>query len=109
MMSMFSNLPVIGGKVFDGQFHDGILQFRMEDSAAQIVVRFGGDEIAQIGDWADGYHVQIEIVSAVLVQRQKSEAVAEMRHVERSVPPAVAVVPILERSCGHVIVQIETD
>jgi hypothetical protein len=81
----------------------------MEDPAAEIVVRFGGYKIAQVGDWADGYHVQIEKVYAVLVQRQESKSVAEMRHVKRPVPPAVAMVPILERRSGHVIVQIETD
>jgi hypothetical protein len=81
----------------------------MEDPAAEIVVRFGGYKIAQVGDWADGYHVQIEIVSAVLVQHQESKSFAEMRYVKRPVPPAVAMVPILERRSGHVIVQIETD
>jgi hypothetical protein len=59
-------LPVICGKVFHGQFHDRMLKIRMDHSAALIVL-FRGDKITEISDWAYGYDVQFEIVSAVFV------------------------------------------
>jgi hypothetical protein len=80
----------------------------MNGVVAQTVTRFCRNKVMVVSDSSHKDDIQIEIISAKFVQRQKTESIAEMGDVILPFPPVVAVIPFLQQSPGNVVVQIES-
>jgi hypothetical protein len=97
------NLLVVGSEVVDGQLHNGMSVVDVNDAAAEFSARLGGHKVAVKGDGPDQDDVQVKVISAVLVQGQEAQAVAQVGDVVGPCPPVGAVEPFLHRRAGHVI------
>ena len=69
----------------------------------------GGDEIAVVSDGTDRNDVQIEIITAVFVNGQQSQGVAQIVDVVRASSPIGAVIPMIHQRPGYVLAHVEAD
>lgn len=100
-------VPVVGGKVLDRQLHQRAAQVGVNHAAAHVLLVFDRHKVAELRDRPDHQHVQVEVISAVLVQGQETEAVAQVGDVKRPFPPVGAVEPFLQQSSGNKLVQTD--
>ena len=97
------NLLVVGSEVVDGQLHNGMSVVGVNDTVAEFSARLGGSKVAVKGDGPDQDDVQVEIISAELVQSQQAQAVAQVGDVVGPCPPVSAVEPFLQQSSGQIL------